>query len=239
MSHPSGVGRFTDRISKEAVALGAAVVLVGGLMLIGQQSVTSEGSSTPTPSASTTVRDPRANTVVAVNSAAPASAEAAWNATALRTLPGSLIVVPPASATECSDVEVDAAVAGPAIKTTAECSASDPYRTGNAHASLRQAVDVTQGRLGSLVLLGEGWTEQSPVPLDPALLNDPMAVAIALQYAETAGTLPDMEGVDVVIAGPPPSPEMRRIWDAYLEAAGAASVEWATSWAAASAEPDK
>lgn len=239
MSHPSGVGRFTNRINKEVVALVAAVLLVGGSLLIGQQPVVSEDSPAPTPSASATVRDPRANTVVAVNSAAPASAEAAWNATALRTLPGSLIVVPPASATECRDVEVDAAVAGPAIEKTTECSASDPYRTGNANSSLRQAVDVTQGRLGSLVLLGEGWTEESPVPLDPALLDDPMAVAIAIQYAETSGTLPDMEGVDVVIAGPPPSQEIRRIWDAYLEAAGAASVEWATSWAAASAGPDK
>ncbi|MCB9411886.1 MAG: hypothetical protein H6525_03420 [Actinobacteria bacterium] len=228
----------SKRISKEAVALGAAALLVGGSLLVGQQAMKSEGAPAVSPtSAAPSARDTRSNTVVAVNSESPASAAAAWNATALRTLPGSVVIVPPSSSTQCPDVEAEAARAAAAIERTVVCSATDPFRLANAHASLRHSINVTQGRVGSLVLLGEGWTEQPPVPLPEAQWGDPMAVAIAVQYAENSGTLPDMSGIDVVIAGPPPTPELRTFWDAYFEAAGASTVEWATSWAAASEMP--
>lgn len=227
-AHPRGVSSIRSKVSKEATAFGAAAVLVVGSLLLGQQAATPNGAPTPV-----LVRDNGANTVVAVNSKSAMSAEAAWNATSLRTLPGSVLVLPPVSADACAGTEVVAARAAPAIADIAQCAANDPNAEGSSLETMAAAVAASKGRIGSLVLLGGGWTQVSPVAIDPAKMGSPIEVALAIEGAKEAGEIPDMTGIDVVLAGPPPAPEVRRVWDQYLAAAGAASVEWAVSRASA------
>jgi hypothetical protein len=228
------MSRIRIEISKEALALSTAVVLVAGALLVGQQSsITSEAS------APVAVRESGANTVVAVNTDSAESARTSWNATALRTLPGSVLLLPPVSATSCADTEVVAARAAEAIAETAQCISDDPNPRESTTASLAAAVEASKGRVGSLVLLGQGWTGAPPVAIDPSRIDDPIAVALAIREAQLAGAIPDMEGIDVVMAGPPPSVEVRRAWDQYFAIAGANSVEWAVSRASATPAPEQ
>lgn len=220
MPHPRGVAPFTDRISKEAAALVAAVCLVGGSLVLAQL-----GDTPQTVTTAATGPD----TAVSVNSSSIAGAAAAWNATSLRTLPGDILVLPPSSSPACPDLTVDAARAARSIEETVSCAAGDTARVTSSSTSLREAADAVRGHDGSMVLLGDGWTIKPPVPIEVSQQGNPAAVARAVKDAQLAGAVVDLQGIKVVVAGPQPTPVVKRIWDAYFSAAGAAGVEWAVS----------
>lgn len=194
------------------------MLIVGGSLFFASQQE---------PTRATSARDAGPTSVVDVNSSSARGAADAWNATSLRALPGEVLILPPATATACEPTVAAAARAGTAITATVECAAGDTMRVTASGQSLRQGVAAISGREGSLVLLGDGWTMKPPVPIDVEKLGDPRAVANAIKDASLAGAIPDMTGIDVVVAGPAPTPEVRRIWDAYFSAARTASVEWA------------
>ena len=123
-----------DRISKEAVALGAAVLLVGGSMLLAGQ------SQQPTDRTGAKASSP--SFVVAVNSSSGAAASAAWNASGMTNLPGDVLVLPPSTSTACPERISDAARAGGVISSSAGCSARirvAPRRSTPAAAGRRRA----------------------------------------------------------------------------------------------------
>lgn len=220
MPHPRGVTSFAGKISKEAAALVAAACLVAGSLVLAQQ----DGASRTIIGRST-----GPDTAVAVNSSSVDGAAAAWNATSLRTLPGEILVLPPSSSPGCPDLTVDASRASGAIAETVVCAAGDTARVTASATSLREAADAVRGGSGAMVLLGDGWTVKPPVPIDPSQMGNPGAVARALKDAQLAGAVVDLSGIRVVVAGPQPTTVVKRIWDAYFSAAGAAGVEWAVS----------
>lgn len=207
-----------DRISKEAVALGAAVLLVGGSMLLAGQ------SQQPTDRTGAKASSP--SFVVAVNSSSGAAASAAWNASGMTNLPGDVLVLPPSTSTACPERISDAARAGGVISSSAGCSAPDPGRATALNASLRQAADEQRGRGGSVVLVGDGWTQQVPVPVPVEQRSDAAALARAMKDAQVAGAVPDLRGIEVVVAGPKPPADVKRVWEAYFAAAGVSTVQW-------------
>lgn len=213
-----------SRLSRKDAIVAALVAAVMALTIIASGREFPATGVTKT-SATTASAAEAPSLVVAVDSADPAAVAAAWRAVPAASLPGQVLVIPASNDPTCPQRIADSGMRAAEVLTEVTACSVDPAARASARsATLREAAAQARASRTSLVLLGEGWTQSVPLPV-----NDPTQakqIGDAVLAVAAAGQLPNLRGLTVVIAAPVPPPTEKAVWDAYFTAAGARKVEW-------------
>lgn len=212
-----------SRLSRKDAIVAVLVAAVMALTIIASgRDLPASGVATTAATSSATAAP---SLVVAVDSADPAAVAAAWRAVPAASLPGQVLVMPASTDPACPQRIADSGSRAAEVLTeVTACSADPAARAAARSATLREAASQARAARTSLVLLGEGWTQSLPLPVaDPTQQKQ---IGDAVLAVASAGQLPNLRGLTVVIAAPVPPASEKAVWDAYFTAAGARKVEW-------------